>query len=139
MKNIITKISDFLNKYKYNDDLTNMNIIKVDNDIINTSQSVENYKNVLQFICDDVDRSINLTKYVKDELTQLFGKNNTRFKGEYFYYVWIVEFEGEIFQIFTDKSKGTQYCIVANYEDDKSKVCINFLRKIEEMFDSLKK
>lgn len=139
MKNIITKISDFLNKTKYNDDLSNMNIIKVDNDIINTSQSVENYKNVLQFICDDVDRSINLTKYVKDELTQLFGKNNTRFKGEYFYYVWIVEFEGEIFQIFTDKSKGTQYCIVANYEDDKSKVCINFLRKIEEMFDSLKK
>lgn len=30
-----------------------------------------------------------------------------------------------------------QFSIVGKYEDDKSKVCISFLRKIEELLDSV--
>ena len=128
----------FFKRNKNNEDLTNKNIVKVDNnDIDENSVAVENYKGVLQFICDDVKRSIKLTTYLKEELTQIFGKHNTRFKGEFFYYVWIVEFEGEIFQIFTANGKGTQFSIVRKYGDDKSKVCINFLRKMEELLDGV--
>lgn len=79
-----------------------------------------------------------LTTYLKVQLTKIFGKHNTvRNTNEYFYYVWIVEFDGEIFQIFTAKCKGTQFSIIGRYENDKSKVCINFLRKIEELLDNV--
>ena len=121
---------------KENEDLMNKNIIKIDNSNIDEeSTRVENYVGVLQYICDDVKRSIKLTTYLKEELTQIFGIHNTRFKGEFYYYVWIVEFDGEIFQIFTANGKGTQFEIEAKYEYDKSNVCINFLRKIEELLD----
>ena len=134
---MITKISDFLKIHKKQNKI-NKNINKVDSDIINkNSTPVENYKGVLQFICDDFKRSIKLTTYLKEELTKIFGKHNTRFKGEFFYYVWIVEFGGETFQIFTAKGKGTQFSIVAEYKDDKSKVCIDFLKKMEELLDSV--
>ena len=131
-----------LNLFKRNkqiDDLANKHIIRINGtDIAKNCVAVENYKGVLQYICGDVQRSIKLTTYLKNELTELFGKHNTRFRGEYFYYVWIVEFDGEIFQIFTANGKGASISIVANYEDDKSTVCINFLRKLEEMLDSIK-
>ena len=120
------------------EDLTNKNIVKIDSkDISKKVVAVENFKGVLRYICADTKRSITLTTYLKEEFTQLFGKHNTRFRGEFFYYVWIVEFDGEIFNIFTANGKGTQFSIVAKYEDDKPKVCINFLRKMEEMLDGV--
>jgi len=135
---MITKVSEFSKKDKKHDDLTNKNIVKInDNNIDKNANPIENYKGVLQYICADVKRSIKLTTYLKEELTQIFGKHNTRFKGEFYYYVWIVEFEGEIFQIFTANGKGTQFSILAKYEDDKSNVCINFLRKMGELLDSV--
>ncbi len=135
MKDIL---SNFFKRNKNHEDLTNKNIVKVNsNDIYNNSVAVENYNGVLQFICDDVKRSIKLTTYLKEELTQIFGEHNARFKGEFFYYVWIVEFEGEIFQVFTANGKGTQFSIVGKYEDDKSKVCINFLRKMIKLLDGV--
>lgn len=107
------------------------------NQINKDSVSVENYDGVLQFICNNIERSIVLTTYLKKELTQIFGKHNTIFKGEFFYYVWIIEFEGEIFQIFTAKGKGTQFSIVGKYGDDKSMVCMGFLGKMEELLINL--
>lgn len=107
------------------------------NDINENSVPVENYNGVLQYICANVDRSIKLTTFLRKELTQIFGKHNTRFKGEFYYYVWIVEFDGELFEIFTADGKGTQFSIVAIHGDDKSKVCITFLRKMEELLDGL--
>jgi len=53
--------------------------------------TVENYADVLQYICANVHRSIALSTYLKEELTQIFGKHNARYRGEFFYYVWIVE------------------------------------------------
>ena len=133
-------IKKFFDFFKTEEDLTNKNIVKVDTKNINeNSVSVENYKGVLGFICDDFKRSIKLTTYLKEELTQIFGNHNTRFKGEFYYYVWIVEFENEVFQIFTNNVKGTQFSIVGKYEDDKSKVCISFLKKMEELLDNISK
>ncbi len=81
---------------------------------------------------------LKLTTYLKTELTQIFGKHNTTFKGEFFYYVWIVKFDNEIFNIFTANDKGTQFSIVSKISENKSKVCIHFLRKMEELLDTAK-
>jgi hypothetical protein len=70
---MIKNFTDFFKRNKNQEDLTNKNIVKVDsNDINKNSVAVENYKGVLQFICDDVKRSIKLTTYLKEELTQIF-------------------------------------------------------------------
>ena len=136
MKNPISKLREIL-KGK-GDDLTNKNIVKIDSKKISRETvAVENFDGVLHYICANFKRSIALTTYLKKELTQLFGKHNTTFRGEFFFYVWIVEFDGEIFNIFTANGKGTCFVIAAKYEDDKSKVCINFLRKMEELLDSV--
>jgi hypothetical protein len=135
---MIKKITNLFKSNKNHEDLTNKNIVKVDsNDIYKNSVAVENYNDVLFYICDDIKRSIKLTSYMKDDLTKLFGKHNCRFQGEYHYYVWIVEFEGEIFQIFTHNIKGTCFSIVGNFGVDKTNVCINFLRKMEELLDNI--
>jgi len=127
----------FMKKDEMVDDLSDKNIIKIDSDTMNKSSiPVENFRGVLNYICTDVERSIKLTTFMKKEMTQIFGKHNTTFKGEFFYYVWIVEFEGEIFNIATANGKGTQFSVVVRgIDDDKSKLCINFLRKIEELLD----
>lgn len=114
------------------DNLKNKQSIKLEqNSIIQSCILVENYRNVLDYICKDFNRSIKLTKYLKIELTKIFGKHNTVFRSEFYYYVWIVEFDNKAFQIFTNKDKGTQITIVGQYGDDNSKVCINFLKKLE--------
>lgn len=121
----------------FNELSSDKSINKVDSDYIDENAiPVENYKGVLQFICSNIDRSLKLATYLKDKLTKIFGKHNTRYRGEFFYYVWIVEFEGEIFQIFTANGKGTIFSIVGKRSDNKSRVCINFLTKMEELLDT---
>lgn len=138
IKNLLKKNYD----KEYNDDLTRKDIVKINTkDIKKPAVAVENVEDVIHYICDNINRSIKLTTFLKKELTQLFGKHNTTFRGEFFYYVWIVEFDGETFNIFTANRKGTQFSIVAKYDENnlksKTRVCINFLRKIEKMLDEI--
>jgi hypothetical protein len=115
------------------------NIVKAKSKKINTGFiPVENFKGILGYICDSLKRSIRLSKCLKEELTEIFGEHNTRFRGEFFYYVWIVEFEGETFSIFTASGKGTQFSILAKYEEDKSGVCEKFLKEMEMLLKNLK-
>lgn len=107
-------------------------------DISKPSVAVENFPGVLHYICENVKRSLQLTTFLKDELTQLFGKYNTRFRGEYLYYVWILEFDGEEFHAYTANGYGTQFSVVAKYEDDKAAVCMEFLGKMERLLVELK-
>lgn len=112
----------------------NENIVKsLVAEIPRGGNAVENYDGVLQYICANRERSIQLTTYLKEKLTQIFGKHNATFRGEFFFYVWVVEFEGETFNIYTASRKGTQFSIFAKYEENKSKVCIKFLKKMEEL------
>jgi len=99
---------------------------------------VENFENVLSYICEDFERSVTLTKFLKEELTSLFGKHNTTYRGEFFYYVWALEFNNETFYIFTANRKGTGISIVVDKpidEDRKSKsiICMSFLKVLEEL------
>ena len=105
--------------------------------------AVENYEGVLSYICSNFDRSIRLTTFNFDKLTSIFGVHNTTFKGEFNYYVWIVEFEGDVFQIFTANGKGTCFTVVDpsfSYDtflgpetqpNNKSKNCLKFLKEID--------
>lgn len=108
------------------------------NKINHKTTRVENFDGVLQYMCEDFKKSIRLTSYMKDKLTNIFGKHNTRYKGEFHYYVWIIEFENEIFEIFTADVKGTAFVIVfEDFDDDnrgvKSDVCIRFLEEIDKL------
>lgn len=101
------------------------------------SCQVENYLGVLDYMCKDKKRSISLTRELKTELTTLFGKHNTTFKGEFYHYIWIVKYDNEIFNIYTAKDRGTDISINANYEENKSQVCISFLQELEKLLNTL--
>lgn len=135
----LQKMNELFGFGKKSEPVSDQQIIKTDIKSMNDDATrVENFPVVLLYICDDIDRSIKLTTFLKKPLTQLFGKHNTTFRGEFFYYVWIVEFEGNIFEICTSNHKGTQFQIVEKQDEDKSKVIIRFLRKMEELLDSVK-
>jgi len=71
---MISKFRELFRKdvEKYNDDLSNKTITKVDTkEIDETCTSVENYADVLQYICANVHRSIALSTYLKEELNFL--------------------------------------------------------------------
>jgi hypothetical protein len=93
---------------------------------------IENIVGVRDYICSDIDRSFLLSKKLKTELTQLFGKHNTSFRGEFLNSVWFVEFENEVFQIFTS-NRGTEfYC-----ENNNTKIAIDFLKELEQLLINL--
>ena len=87
---------------------------------------------MLRYICGNVDRSILLTGNRSKELTELFGKHNTVFRGEFYHKVWILSYCDETFNIFTSK-KGTSIEIVCNYSDRKESVCLDFTKKLESI------
>ena len=69
MGKIKTTLLDFLKKS--NSDTVEGNVNKVDSEEFSSSILVENFKGVLQYICDDFERSILLSKYLKNELTEI--------------------------------------------------------------------
>ena len=97
--------------------------------------AIENLQGVLGFICDDIHRSIRLTSYMKNKLTDLFGKHNQTFKGEFSYYVWVLKYREEIIYVFTNNTKGTQFCIMGEFDDKKGKIAIEFLKKMDTLLN----
>lgn len=93
--------------------------------------SIENYRGVLSHMCKDFNLSITLTRYSKNELTEIFGKHNRRLKGEFNYYVWDVEYEGDYFVIYTAPVKEMCISIKADIKDKKKKSIIKFIKYLE--------
>jgi hypothetical protein len=78
---MISKFRELFRKdiEKYNDDLSNKTITKVDTkEIDETCTSVENYADVLQYICANVHRSIALSTYLNS--FTMFGLLNLMVK-----------------------------------------------------------
>ena len=99
----------------------------------NSDCAVENFEGVLNYICSDVKRSIRLTSTMKDELKEIFGKQlTTVFNGEFKFWLWVFNFEGEVFRVYTANVKGTCISIEANYGEDKGKVCRHFLHMLDK-------
>jgi len=118
--------------HKY--DLNNLSDIEVGDYYSTDSKSVEAFEDVLSFMCEDIKRSIRLTSVMKKQLTEEFGKHLKTFRGEFFYYIWSLNFEGENFIIYTANRKGTSiYISNCEFSDDKSQVIIRFLSKLDEM------
>lgn len=116
-----------------------MDKINSDNDLYKNSIPVENYPDVLNWICKDFKRSIRLTKTLIYELNQLFGKQNTTVRGEFYYRIWYVKYQNEIFCISTAKNKGTSFSIVSNNGDNKSDISIKFLNEIDKLIQNINK
>lgn len=136
MKKIINSFANFANKItgKTNYDINNLGDITVSEEYSENAKSVETFKDVLGFICEDIHKSIRLTSSMKKELTEEFGKHIKTFRGEFFYYIWSFNFEGENFIIYTAKGKGSSFYINnCEYTDDKSEVIIRFLTKFDEI------
>lgn len=66
-------------------------------------------------------------------LTNKFGKHNLTYKGEFFYYVWVLQFGEEVFEVCTANRKGTTITIREKNKEDKSMVCVEFLRKLDKI------
>ena len=78
-----------------------------------------------------------------NELTELYGKYAYMFRGDHYFYVWRLEFDGHVFKIYTAKNYGTSISIEESYNKVDSpalkKVCINFLTKLESELLKVKK
>jgi hypothetical protein len=136
MKSIISKLKQFFTFKRK--DVVDFEIVKIEKkQVIPKITAVENFHGVLDFLCDDINRSIRLTSYNRKALTTLFGKHTQMFKGDHNYYVWVLKYGEEIFYVFTNNTRGTQFCIVADIDSKKTDVCIGFLNKIAEMLNKL--
>jgi hypothetical protein len=100
-----------------------------------TITAIENLQGVLGFMCDDINRSIRLTSYMKNQLTDLFGKHNQTFKGEFLFYVWVLKYREEVIYVFTNNTKGTQFCIMGDFDNKKGKISIEFLSKMDSLLN----
>jgi hypothetical protein len=127
MKKLINKIKSFcktapipLGEIKQTRDMA----------VINSMPIINESMPVLSQLCGV--ENIVLNSFLKEDFTKLFGKHNTIFIGEFRYYVWILEFEGETFQVFTANTKGTSY-EAAKHSLSKEAIYIRFLKKIKEL------
>ena len=80
-----------------------------------------------------------ITKDNRKEFKRIFGKPDTYWKGsEYYFHIWIREFEGEKFLILTAKGKGTciEICDTSFEEiNDKGHKIVRF---VEDLYFRLK-
>lgn len=118
---------DIIRKFFKKEELLEIN--KVDTVIIPKDTDMCNSVKVLRYICKDIERSILLTSYMKDKLTNIFGAHNTRLKVPgYHYYVWMLKYGEQTFTIYTDKNRGT---IIANSGNCDEKLCLDIIKKLE--------
>lgn len=111
-------------------------IVKLDTNKLSTLNSipVENSRKVLSYICANIKRSISLSRQLTEELTEIFGKHNTTFRGEFFHKIWILKYKNHIFEVFSSK-RGTTFQIVKESEGttltpEEEDISIEFLQKI---------
>jgi hypothetical protein len=77
------------------------------------SYSIENIPEILHWISESSDsgflRTMALLGDNKDRFTELWGEHQATFRGsEYKYYIWLKEFSGHTFALYTGK-RGTSY------------------------------
>lgn len=107
-----------------------MKIKKTNNQLFGNSVPIQN------FILDELVKPENmkLTFFLKKELEKIFGKWNQTIRREFLFYIWILEFEGYIFNLFTAQTYGMQIEIVLKDEKENiNEVCINFVNELSKI------
>jgi len=100
---------------------------------------------VLQVICNLQTNSYlnnkkSLLSFIKDQLTQIYGKHKYTYKSEYQNYVWEVEFENNSYYIFTSKGGGTSIELITdefNLIRSNTRSIILFIKHLQKLIDNL--
>ncbi len=114
-------------------------IIKLDTKKLSDSIPVENSRKVLDYICSNIKRSLSLTRQLTEELTEIFGKHNTTFRGEFFHKIWILKYKDHTFEVFSSK-RGTTFQIITKSDGstltpEEADISIEFLQKIATLIN----
>lgn len=70
----------------------------------------------------------------REKLKNVFGEPHWKWRGEFLFHTWVLEYCGDTFIINTAKNKGTSYEVVRNKNEeliDKAENCIKFLEFVE--------
>ena len=114
-------------------------IIKLDTKKLSDSIPVENSRKVLDYICSNIKISLSLTRQLTEELTEIFGKHNTTFRGEFFHKIWILKYKDHTFEVFSSK-RGTTFQIItesvgSTLTPEEADISIEFLQKIATLIN----
>lgn len=101
---------------------------------------IENFEGVLSYICKTIHRSLKLTTQSERQLTELYGKYNFTYRGEFLYKVWLLSYGTTTFEVYSSK-RGMEFAVIFNQYDkrDRSKIIKSFLKTFEELLDHLEK
>lgn len=120
-------------------------INKVKKIVIDNSVPVNNNPNILKWLVDCQTHSYvngqkNLSKNLSDELENIFGPSNKSLRLEFRTKVWVLEYNGLTFNVFTSKGKGTSIEICGfDYDDirtgEKEFEIIRFLEELHKLIN----
>jgi len=118
-------------------------ITKIEGKELENSIPIENNRAILKLLCDLISDSyknnkISLTEDFTDKLIEIFGENNTTFRGEFFNKIWFLEFEGEKYNIFYSK-KGTSIEIQNSSESEIHKKTSKIEKFLLELYKIINK
>ena len=134
-----------INKVKNFNQFLNENINKVNRIVLEDSVPVTNNPNILKWLVDCQTNSYrnnhkNLSQNLLKELEEIFGSSNKSLRLEFMTKVWILEYNGLIFNIFTAKGKGTSVEVCGyDYDDIRTgtneKEIIEFLEELHKLIN----
>lgn len=138
MREQINKVNNF-------NQLLNENINKVKRIVLEDSVPITNNPNILKWFVDCQINSYhnnqkNLSQNLLKELEGIFGNPNKSLRLEFMTKVWILEYNGLIFNVFTAKGKGTSVEICGcDYDDIRiginEKEIIEFLEELHRLIN----
>lgn len=79
---------------------------------------------------EEIKRSVVLTKDNRKEMQDIFGPPNFCYKGEFYYRIYLLRFQGFLFSVATAKDKGTEIAILDRKEN--TNIIPNFLNAFYE-------
>lgn len=136
-----------LNKLKNFTNFINESISKAKRIILDEAVPVSNNPKILKWMVDCQttsyqNRQKNLAQNLLIELETIFGPSNKSLRLEFMTKVWVLEYNGLTFNVYTAKGKGTSIEICGyDYEDirlgTKEKEIIKFLEELHNLINSL--
>ena len=135
-----------INKVKNFNQFLNENINKVNRIVLKDSVPVTNNPNILKWLVDCQTNSYrnnhkNLSQNLLKELEEIFGSSNkSLIRLEFMTKVWILEYNGLIFNVFTAKGMGTSVEVCGyDYDDIRTgtneKEIIEFLEELHKLIN----
>jgi hypothetical protein len=97
-------------------------IKKVEKLILPSTSPISNNPNILKYLVDNQllsyrENKKNLSRNMIEELTIVFGKHNKCLRLVFMTKIWILEYKGFNFFVYTAKNKGTTIELQENYDD----------------------